>query len=291
MSKRTRGYVFALLALTIFSFQDAISKHLGQLYPPVFVTMIRYWAFGSFTLLMALRLRRGAPDLMRSKRPWLQIVRGALLAIQVVVAITCFSFVGLARSQAIFSGTPIIVAILSIVLLREQVDWRRWAAIAAGLLGVLMIIRPDSGIFEPKVLLALAGCLLFAFYIILTRLVSRVDGPLTSFFYTGVVGALVMTLIGPFYWTAMRGADWGWMGLICLTSITSHYCLIRAYDLIEASAVQPLTYINLVYASLIGMVVFGETLSWNIILGAVIVVVAGSLSMLHDHVSARKLSS
>ena len=176
-------------------------------------------------------------------------------------------------------------------MLREQVDWRRWAAIAAGLLGVLLIIRPDSGIFEPKVLLALAGCLLFAFYIILTRLVSRVDGPLTSFFYTGVVGALVMTLIGPFYWTAMRGADWGWMGLICLTSITSHYCLIRAYDLIEASAVQPLTYINLVYASLIGMVVFGETLSWNIILGAVIVVVAGSLSMLHDHVSARKLSS
>jgi len=290
VSSRTQGYVFAILALTIFSFQDAISKHLGQLYPPVFVTMIRYWAFGGFTLIMAVRMKRNISNPMRSKLLWMQVARGTLLAVQVVVAISCFSYIGLARSQAIFAGTPLIVAVLSIILLKERVDARRWLAILAGLFGVMLILRPDGGVFEPKLLLALAGCLLFAVYIILTRRVSRDDLPITSFFYTGTVGALVMSLIGPFYWTPMLRADWGWMGLACLTSISSHYFLIRAYDLIEASAIQPLTYIGLVYASLIGTVVFGERLGWNTIVGAVIVVVAGSLSMLHDHVSAVKPS-
>lgn len=288
MKPKTQGYIFVLLAITIFSLQDGISKHLGTAYPPVFVTMIRYWAFGLFTILLATKMRGGLKATARTKRPVLQIIRGVLLAAQVVAVISCFSVIGLAHSQAIFSATPIIVALLSMPLLGERVGWRRWTAICAGLVGVLLILKPEGGFLDVKLLLAVFSCFLFAFYVIVTRLVSRDDPSMTSFFYTGVVGGIAMTLIGPFYWTWMSGWDWGWMALVCMTSIASHYFLIRAYDLLDAAAVQPLTYLQLVYASIIGMVIYNETLSFNTIIGSVIVVAAGIFTVWREHIVGRR---
>ncbi|PKA43018.1 DMT family transporter [Rhizobium sullae] len=287
MNSKTQGYIFVLLAITIFSVQDGISKHLASIYPPVFVTMIRYWAFALFTILLASRMRGGLRETAHTKRPLLQVLRGVLLAAQVVLAITCFAIIGLAHTQAIFAGTPILIALLSMPLLGERVGWRRWTAICAGLAGVLLILKPESGFIDPKLLLAVLGCFLFAFYVIATRLVSRDDSSMTSFFYTGVAGGVTITLIGPFYWTSMSAGDWGWMALLCLTGISSHYFLIRAYDMLDAAAVQPLTYLQLVYASIIGVVIFGEALSLNTIAGSVIVVAAGIFTIWREHVVAR----
>ncbi|WP_018900123.1 DMT family transporter [Rhizobium sp. 2MFCol3.1] len=288
MRSKTRGYIFVLLAITIFSIQDGISKHLGGAYPPVFVTMIRYWAFGLFTILLAAKMRGGIVATARTKRPVLQVIRGLLLAAQVVVVISCFAVIGLAHSQAIFSATPILIALLAMPLLGERVGWRRWTAIGAGLVGVLLILKPDSGFFDVTLLLAVLSCFLFAFYVIATRLVSRDDSSMTSFFYTGVVGAIAMTLVGPFYWTWMAPTDWVWMALVCMTSISSHYFLIRAYDMLDAAAVQPLTYLQLVYASIIGVTIYGETLSLNTIVGSVIVVASGIFTIWREHVVGRR---
>jgi drug/metabolite transporter (DMT)-like permease len=82
--------------------------------------------------------------------------------------------------------------------------------------------------------------------------------------------------------------DWGWMALLCLTGISSHYFLIRAYDILDAAAVQPLTYLQLVYASVMGVVVFGETLSTNTIVGSIIVVAAGIFTIWREHVVSRR---
>lgn len=289
MAPKTRGYIFALLALTIFSVQDGISKHLAGNYPPIFVAMIRYWAFALFATLLTARSRGGLAQALATRRPWLQTARGLLLSSQIVVTFFCFVVVGLARSQAMFSATPLMIALLSMPLLGERVGWRRWTAIVVGLCGVLLILKPQGGaFFEIKALLPLFASLLFALYVIATRLVSRTDTPMTSFFYTGIVGAIAMTAIGPFFWTPLHGWDWGWMGVVCLTSVTSHYFLIRAYDLLDASAVQPLTYIQLVYASIIGVTIYGETLTANMIAGSVIVVLAGAFTVWREHVLARR---
>jgi drug/metabolite transporter (DMT)-like permease len=288
MKSKTQGYIFVLLAITIFSLQDAISKHLGSAYPPVFVTMIRYWAFALFTILLASKMRGGLSATARTKRPVLQVVRGLLLAAQVVAVISCFAVIGLAHSQAIFSATPILIALLSMPILGERVGWRRWTAICTGLIGVLMILKPEGGFFDLKLLLAILSCFLFAFYVIATRLVSRDDSAMTSFFYTGVVGGIAMTLVGPFYWTWMTAPDWGWMALVCMTSISSHYFLIRAYDMLDAAAVQPLTYLQLVYASIIGTTIYGETLSLNTIIGSLIVVGSGIFTIWREHVVGRR---
>jgi drug/metabolite transporter (DMT)-like permease len=282
-SKRT-GYLFTLLAILIFSLQDAISKHLGSLYPPVFIAMLRFWAFGAFAMALGARSPGGLKVVAATKRPALQILRGVLLAFQIVVTITAFTKVGLAHSQAILASGPIFVALLSMPLLGERVGWRRWTAIGIGLCGVLIILNPAGSAFDMGVLLPLISALMFAVYVIATRLVSREDTASTSFFYTGVVGAVAISLVGPFFWTNLTPGDWLWMGLLCITGMSSHYFLIRAYDLLDAAAVQPLTYLQVVLAAIIGVSVFGETLNLNMVLGSAIVVGAGIFTIWRESV-------
>ncbi|MBZ5759713.1 DMT family transporter [Rhizobium sp. VS19-DR104.2] len=288
MNVTKSGYIFTIVAITLFSIQDGISKHLAGAYPPFLVAMIRYWTFALFAIALAARSRGGLAVTVRTRRPWLQILRGLLLAAQIVIVIQSFAMVGLARSQAIFSSGPLIVALLSVPILGEKVGWRRWTAIFVGFLGVLLILKPESGFFDVRFLVPLSSALLFSFYVIVTRLVSRQDASMTSFFYTGVVGAIAMSCIGPFFWMPLTPHDWIWMGLLCLTGMWSHYCLIRAYDLLDAVVIQPLTYLQLVYAAIIGVVVFGEVLTANMVVGAAIVVAAGMFTVWRENVLAKR---
>ena len=116
-------------------------------------------------------------------------------------------------------------------------------------------------------LLPVVCSVMYAIYLIATRLVSRTDAPATSFFYIGVAGAVTATLVGPFFWADLEGWDRAWMGLLCITGMTGHYLVIRAYELLDASAVQPISYLGLVYASFFGVMLYGETLTWNIVAG------------------------
>src|SRR5262245_2628924 len=215
MKSKTHGYLFALAATTIFSFQDAVSKHLGDHYSPIFITMIRYWAFAAFCILLASRKPGGIRAVAKTTRPFLQIMRGVMLAVEVMIVITAFANAGLAHSTAVLAATPLVVTLLSIPLLGEHVGWRRWSAIVAGLIGVLLILKPDAaGFLDPWLLLPVVCSVMYAVYLIATRLVSRTDSPATSFFYTGIAGAVAASLIGPFFWSDLQGWDKAWMGLL-----------------------------------------------------------------------------
>lgn len=284
MKSKAYGYLFALAATTIFSLQDAVSKHLGEHYPPIFITMIRYWAFGAFCILLASRKPGGLKAAAHTTRPVLQIMRGVLLATEIMIVITAFAHAGLAHSTAVLSATPLVVTLLSIPLLGEHVGWRRWSAIVVGLIGVLLILKPDAtGFLDPWLLLPVLCCFMYAIYLIATRLVSRTDSPATSFFYIGVAGAVTATLVGPFFWTTLEGWDKAWMALLCVTGMTGHYLVIRAYELLDASAAQPISYLGLVYASLFGVLLYGETLTWNTVAGSVIVVAAGIFTFWREY--------
>lgn len=285
MRPKFHGYLFALAATTIFSVQDAVSKHLGEQYSPIFVTMIRYWAFGAFCILLAMRKQGGLKAAARTNRPVLQVVRGVLLVVEIMIVITAFANAGLAHSTAVLAATPIVVTLLSIPLLGERVGWRRWSAIFAGLAGVLLILKPDArGFLDPWLLLPVVCSVMYAVYLIATRLVSRTDPPATSFFYIGVVGAITATLVGPFFWGNLQGWDLLLMGFLCISGMTGHYLVIRAYELLDASAVQPISYISLVYASLFGIFLYGETLTWNVVAGSVVVVGAGIFTFWREYV-------
>jgi drug/metabolite transporter (DMT)-like permease len=117
---------------------------------------------------------------------------------------------------------------------------------------------------------------------LLTRYAARRDSTATSFFWTGIAGAAVMTLVGIWFWQSMSLADWVWMAALCMTGALGHWLLIRCYEVAEASAVQPFAFLQLVFASIVGIVVFSETLRSNVAVGALMITGAGVFALLRE---------
>jgi drug/metabolite transporter (DMT)-like permease len=276
MQKNWRlGILFMILASSSFAIQDGISRYLANEYNVMMVVMIRYWFFAAFVILLASRKPGGLKAVAKTQQPILQFARGMLLALEVCVIVLAFTLLGLVESHAIFACYPLIATALSVPILGEKVGWRRWLAISVGFIGVLIILQPGVTVFSPFALLALASALMFALYSLLTRLVAQKDATETSFFWTGVSGAVTMTILGVWYWEAIAKVDYFWMLFLCSTAVLGHYFLIRCYEASEVSVVQPFAYLQLVFVTVIGVLVFNETLELNVLLGVTIVVTAG----------------
>ncbi|MGD9865437.1 MAG: DMT family transporter [Pseudodonghicola sp.] len=273
------GILLMIGSTIVFALQDGISRHLAGTYNTWMVVMIRYWFFAAFVIFLAARARGGLRQAARTEQPLLQIFRGLLLAGEVCVAIYGFTVLGLIQSQAVFICYPLLVAALSGPVLGESVGWRRWSAIGVGLIGVLIILQPGMGVFDPAAVIPLISALMFALYGLLTRYAARRDTTATSFFWTGVSGAVMMTAIGVGFWEPMTGPDWAWMAVLCVTGVTGHWLLIKCYEVAEAGAVQPFAYFHLIWASILGLVVFHEVLRPNIMLGAALIVSAGLFTL------------
>ncbi|WP_085032621.1 DMT family transporter [Ensifer aridi] len=275
MQDKRPGYLYVLLAVILFAGQDGFSRLLVEKYPAIIVTMIRFWAFAAFVTVLAAFSPGGLRGALFTPRPILQLLRGVLLASNIVVIVYAYTIAGLAMSQAIYQATPLIVTVLSVPLLGEKVGWRRGVAVVVGLAGVLVLLNPVNAHFGTQFMLPLAASLLYALYGIATRAVSHYDSAVTSVLYAGIGGALAATSVGLFYWTPIHMADWPAMTALSVYGALSHFFLIRAYGLLNAGEVQPLTYLQLVLSVIVASVFFGETVSWNMAAGAAIVVGAG----------------
>lgn len=280
-AQNTRLGIWLMVATTfVFAMQDGISRHLAGEYNVLMVVMIRYWFFAAFVMAVAARKAGGLRAAAATSQPGVQIFRGVLLATEICVMVLAFVMLGLVESHAIFTSYPLLVAALSGPILGEKVGWRRWTAIGVGFVGVLIILQPGFRVFQIEALVPLASAFMFALYGLMTRYAARKDSAATSFFYTGTVGAVVMTAIGIWFWEPMQGSDWAWMAVLCVTGALGHWLLIKTYDVAEASAVQPFAYLQLVFAATLGITVFGESLEWNVALGAVLVVSAGIFTLM-----------
>lgn len=263
----------------VFAIQDGLSLHLSSTYNVYMVVMVRYWFFAAFVMTVSAKQAGGLRNAARTKQPILQGFRGVLLAAEICIMVTAFTLLGLVESLAIFSAYTLIVAALSGPILGESVGWRRWAAIGVGFCGVLIILQPGIGVFSPYAIIPVISAFMFALYSLLTRYVARLDSTVTSFFWTGVMGCVLMTMVGAFHFENMTSNDWVLMLCLCCTGATGHWMLIRCYEVAEASAVQPFTYLQLVFGSTIGVLIFGEAVKLNVAVGAAIVVTAGLFTL------------
>ena len=279
------GILLMCLTTFVFAMQDGISRFLADEYNVYLVVMIRYWFFAAFVLFLAQR-QGGVRKVARTKFPVVQIFRGVLLAAEIIVTVLAFTLLGLTETHAIFVSYPLMIAALSGPVLGEKVGWRRWAAIGAGLVGVLIILNPGAGVFSPLAAVPLLGAAMFAVYGLATRYVARGDDAMSSFFYTGVVGCVVMTAVGVFHWEPITGVNLIWMLVLCCSGVLGHWLLIKTYELAEASAVQPFAYLQLPFAAALGMMAFGETLRVNVAIGAAIVVGAGLFTLWRERLRA-----
>jgi len=273
------GILLMVVTTFVFAVQDGISRHLAGEYNVLMVVMIRYWFFAAFVMSVAARKAGGLRAAAQTKQPMVQGFRAVLLVAEICVMVYGFTLLGLVESHAVFICYPLLIAALSGPILGEYVGWRRWAAIGVGFVGVIIILEPGFGVFQPAAVVPLIAALMFALYGLLTRYVARQDSAATSFFWTGTVGSVAMTAVGIWFWEPMTGPDWVWMGALCITGALGHFTLIKCYEVAEASSVQPFAYLQLVFGSAIGITVFSETIRVNVALGAALIVGAGLFTL------------
>lgn len=284
----TKG-IWPMIATTaIFAVQDGISGYLGREYNVLMIIMIRYWVFATVVVTWSVRHAGSLRAAAATTQPWMQGFRGVLLAAEVCTMVAGFVLLGLVESHAVFACYPLLIAALSGPVLGEKVGWRRWAAIGAGFVGILVILEPGVAVFSPAALVPLAAALMFALYGLLTRYAARRDTTATSFFWIAWVGAVVLTPPGLWLWEPIQSSDLMWLVLLCILAPLGHYCLILCYEVAEASAVQPFAYLQLIFASGIGIAVFGETIRANVAIGAAITVAAGIFTILREHRRRRR---
>ncbi len=273
------GILLMVATTFVFAVQDGISRHLAAEYNVLIVVMIRYWFFAAFVITIASRKTGGLRAAAATTQPFLQSFRAVLLVVQICVMVLGFTLLGLIESHAVFACYPLLIAALSGPVLGEFVGWRRWSAIGAGFVGVIIILQPGFGVFKPEAAIPLAAAIMFALYGLLTRLVARKDSTATSFFWTGTVGSVAMTAMGLWFWEPMNGPDWGWMSALCVTGALGHWTLIKCYEVAEASAVQPFAYLQLAFGSVIGISVFDETIRTNVAIGTALIISAGLFTL------------
>ncbi len=276
--------IWLMIATTVvFALQDGVSRHLAAEYNVLMVVMIRYWFFAAFVIAVAARKAGGLRAAAATRQPILQAFRAVLLVAEICIMVSAFVLLGLVESHAVFVSYPLLIAALSGPILGERVGWRRWAAIGVGFVGVLIILQPGTGVFSPLALVPFVAALMFALYGLLTRYASRQDSAATSFFWTGTVGAAVITCVGIWFWEPMTPTDWGWMAVLCVTGALGHFLLIKCYEVAEAGVVQPFAYLQLVWVSILGITVFNETVRANVAIGAAMVVGAGLFTLWREH--------
>jgi len=280
------GIILMIATMIVFSIQDGLSRYLAESYNVISVVMIRYMFFMLFVMAYSARLSGGIIGVATSRQTSLQIARGILLVAQICLAVLSFSTVGLVNFHAVFASYPLMVMALSVPILGEVVGWRRWLAVSIGFIGVLIILRPGSAMFDSASILPVIAAFMMAVYGIMTRYAARQDSAQTSFFWTAIAGGVAMLVIGPFFWQPPQGHDWWWMGLLCLTGTGGHFLLIKALDSTKASTIQPFAYLQLVFASTIGILVFGDSLDPMLIAGSAVIVGSGLFALQRERQAA-----
>ncbi|VAW16287.1 hypothetical protein MNBD_ALPHA09-2300 [hydrothermal vent metagenome] len=281
-----RGITLILLAMAIFAAQDAVIKHLAASYSTPQILWVRYVMFAGFALVLALR-KRPLRLVLKSARPGLQILRSLAILGDMALFVVAVRVLPLADTHSLVATFPLITTALAAVFLKEPVGIRRWLAILVCFAGVLVILRPGLAAIQPGALWALSAAVFFSIYQVMTRVVARFDDSETSLLYMAITGAVVTTVVGPFFWAPPDAAGWGWLVVLAVLGTVTHLLLIKALEHAPASVLQPFNYTLLPWATLIGFLAFGQFPDGWTVAGAIIIVASGLYSIYREHISRK----
>ena len=267
------GILLMLAAVACFTALDGAAKVLVHDYSIVEIAWGRY--LFNLLLLSFFIPRLGMGGLVTTAKPVLQIVRGFLLLTSTASLFAALQFLPMADTYAITFISPIIVAALSVPLLKEQIRPSHWVAILCGFLGVIVVIRPGSGAVGSAAIFPLIMALAYATYQIVTRTMSAGESAITTVFYTALVGSASMSCALPVVWRVPTMAAWTlffWMGLV---GLIGQLLLFKAFRLAPASLLSPFAYTQILWACMIGYAVFGDVPDFWTAIGSLIIVASG----------------
>ena len=282
-----KGILWQIIGMLFFGSMDAVSKHLTSSLPVIEILWVRYLFFALFGFLLAVHYSglRG----LRTSIPFLQIARGLALVFEIVLFTYAFRYLPLADAHVMAASVPLIVLALAVPILKERVGHSRWFAVVLGFLGVLIILRPGFGNWQPILFLPLLGAFGFAVYLVLTRMAAKFDTIGTSAFYTGLVGLSVLTIFLPLEWKTPTIEEWGWLLLASVLGLCGHISVIKALSMAEASVLQPFFYVVLVWATFLGFIIFDDIPDFITIIGACIIVGSGLYAWYRERVNQNQI--
>ncbi len=288
MDTTTRGILLLLAATLFFSISDVMAKILGAHIPVIEIGWIRYLTF--FVIILGVGAREGRVRL-HVNHPWVQLVRGAMMVVSALFFIFALRFLPIADAAAVGFVSPLLITALSVPMLGEVVGIRRWSAIGVGFIGVLIVIRPGTGTFQPAAFLVLASSLAWAVASILTRRIAGRDDASATMMWAAVVGLVALSVAIPFVYVAPRWQDVALNIALGTVATIGQYWMILAYRYASASLLAPFSYVQLIWSTASGWLVFGTLPDEMTLLGAAIITASGLYTLHRERIRARERSA
>jgi len=281
------GVLLILCAGLLLASHDGVSKYLTHSYPLIMVIWMRYFVQTLVMLLLFVPRMRWA--IVRTRRPWLQLLRAASLLSISVLFIGGLRYIPLAEATAVMFLAPLIVTVLSALLLHEKVSKGQWVAVSVGFIGVLFIVRPGGALFTPAILLPVCASFCFAVYQLITRRLSSTDHAVTSNFLSGLFGTVILTALLPgHYRLDVAHVDLLFMMLLGVLAMTAHMLLTMALKYSTAATLAPFTYGQIIFAGLVGYLAFATLPDAWSMLGVLIISCSGlAVAYLQHHEQSR----
>ena len=268
-----KAVIFSLLGWMFLPVMDGFAKFLSADIPVLQITWARYFFTVVFTLpIMFLFFRK---DLVWSNKPKLQIIRGLILLTANICFFYAISKISLAKALTLAFVAPLIVTAFSPLFLGEKVGFRRWTAVIIGFIGSLIVIRPGFLEINLASFAALATGIMYGFYLIITRKLSTSDSPLLTLLITGLVGAILVTLVIPFIWVKPTLNQWSLMAGIGVFACIGHLFLILSLKYADASKLAPFSYFEIITNIIIGYYFFSDFPDNWTFLGLSIIIMSG----------------
>ena len=280
-----KAIIFSLLGWMFLPVMDGFAKFLSDDLPILQITWARYFFTVFFTLpIMIFFFKK---QLVWSDKPKLQILRGIILLSANICFFYAISIISLAKALTLAFVAPLIVTAFSPVMLGEKVGFRRWTAVVVGFTGSLVVIRPGFVELNFASLAALGTGILYGFYLIITRKLSTSDNPLLTLLMTGMVGAILVSAIIPFYWVKPSLNQWSLMAGIGVFACIGHLFLILSLKYADASKLAPLGYTEIIPNLLIGYYFFSELPDKWTYVGLLIIILSGLYISRREYILTR----
>jgi drug/metabolite transporter (DMT)-like permease len=268
-----RGIAQMVLAVGLYSIMDAMIKWLGPSYPTMELVFFRsLFAFIPITYVL---WRSGSLAGLRTRNPLGHAARSLAGLISISLFFYAYTRMPLANVVAISFAAPLLVTALSVPLLGERVGWRRWSAVLAGFLGVVVMVKPDAGLFDRIAVIALVATVFYALVIVSIRKLSRTETPTAIVFYYALTSTLITGAVLPFVWVMPDAEGWVLLILVGVIGGIAQFAMTHAYRLGDVSVIAPFDYMHIIWAALLGFFIWGEVPGNSIWLGTAIVMASG----------------
>tara|TARA_Y100001958_G_C21224053_1_gene549412 strand:- start:146 stop:994 length:849 start_codon:yes stop_codon:yes gene_type:complete len=281
-----KAILLNISAWIMLPFMDAIAKYLSSDLPFFQITWARY--FFTVFLVLPLMFFFFKDQLKWTENPKLQFYRGITLFFANICFFYSISIISMAKALTLAFVAPLITTILSPILLNENVGFKRWSAVIVGFIGILIVIRPGFIEFNLASIAAVGTGCFYGVYLIITRQLHSTDSPLLTLLLTGLVGALIGSIIVPTVWVNPSLIQWSWLIIMGLFACLGHILLIYSLKYADASKLAPFGYIEIVPNIILGYYLFNDFIDIWTFIGLFVIISSGLYIIRREYILNKK---